>query len=162
MNIAVYPGSFDPFTYGHLDVVIQSAKLFDKLTIIIANNKDKRRTYNADDMKLAIEKTLKLSALNNVDVIVYDGLIANYMYVNDILYLVRGLRNNMDYNYEENIAKINNLINPKIKTIYFRATNHISSSMVKELYNLGENTARFVPTAIHKLMNEESIKNEKD
>ena len=162
MNKAVYPGSFDPFTYGHLDVVLQSAKLFDELTIIIASNKDKKRMYDANDMKSAIEYVLNACKITNVKVVVYDGLIANFMYVNDVFYLVRGLRNNMDYNYEENIAKINNLINPKIKTIYFRATSHISSSMVKELHSLGEDVGRFVPNAIFDLMKKENIKNEKN
>lgn len=152
-NIAIYPGSFDPFTNGHLDMVVKGAKLFDKVHIVIGVNANKRRSYDSEAMKLAIEKTLEEKKITNCEVHVYDGLIAEYTKVNQIGYMIRGLRNNMDYNYEENIAEINKLINPDLEYVYFRAENvAVSSSMVKELHGYHKDVSKFVPTAVHELM----------
>ena len=79
----------------------------------------------------------------------YDGLVAEYTNVNNIGYMIRGLRNNMDYNYEENIAEINKLINPHLEYVYFRAENvAVSSSMVKELNSYGHDVSSFVPKPV--------------
>jgi len=152
-NIAIYPGSFDPFTNGHLDMVIKGAKLFDKLHIIIGINANKKRAYDSQKMKEAIEKTLEMKNLTNCEVYVYDGLVAQYTNENNIKYMVRGLRNNMDYNYEENIAEINKLINPNLEYVYFRAENvAVSSSMVKELNSYNKDVSKFVPKPVWEMM----------
>lgn len=153
-NIAIYPGSFDPFTNGHLDMVIKGAKLFDKVHILIGVNANKKRTYDSELMKKAIEKTLEDKNISNCEVHVYDGLVAEYTKQNGIGYMIRGLRNNMDYNYEENIAEINKLINPKLEYVYFRAENvAVSSSMVKELNSYDKDISKFVPEPVRGLMN---------
>ena len=152
-NIAIYPGSFDPFTNGHLDMVIKGARLFDKLHIIIGVNANKKRAYDSFRMKEAIEETLKIKNITNCEVIVYDGLVAQYTNENDVKYMIRGLRNNMDYNYEENIAEINKLINPKLEYVYFRAENvAVSSSMVKELNSYNKDVSKFVPQPVWEIM----------
>lgn len=154
-NVAIYPGSFDPFTNGHLDIVLKSAKLFDQVHIVIGVNAEKKRSYDSEKMKWAIEKTLEEQKITNCDVCVYDGLIAEYTNENNIGYMIRGLRNNLDYNYEENIAEINKLINPKLEYVYFRAENvAVSSSMVKELNHYGTSVSKFVPHAVWEMMNE--------
>lgn len=154
-NIAIYPGSFDPFTNGHLDIVLKSAKLFDRVHILIGVNAEKKRTYDAEKMKIAIEKTLQAQRIENCDVKIHDGLIAQYTVDNKIGYMIRGLRNNLDYNYEENIAEINKLIDPKLEYVYFRAENvAVSSSMVKELNSYGHNVSTFVPEAVWNVINE--------
>ena len=146
---AIYPGSFDPFTNGHLDIVKKAAALFDEVDVVIGVNSNKRRTFAAEAMKLAIEKTLQELGLHNVSVIIHDGLVAAYAKENDIPYMIRGLRNNMDYNYEENIAEVNKLINPRLEYVYFRAENvAVSSSMVKELRSYGRDISPYVPKAI--------------
>jgi len=155
-NVAIYPGSFDPFTNGHLDIVLKSAKLFDRVHILIGVNAKKNRSYDDEKMKNAIEKTLRERGIENCDVFSYDGLIAQYTKENGIGYMIRGLRNNMDYNYEENIAEINKLINPDLEYVYFRAENvAVSSSMVKELNSYGHDVSQFVPRAVWEIMNEE-------
>lgn len=154
-NIAIYPGSFDPFTNGHLDIVLKSAKLFDQVHILIGVNGEKKRSYDAQKMKHAIEQTLQELGITNCDVCVHGGLIAQYTLDNKIGYMIRGLRNNLDYNYEENIAEINKLIDPKLEYVYFRAENvAVSSSMVKELNSYGHDVSSFVPKAVKNVMNE--------
>ena len=154
MTHAIYPGSFDPFTNGHLDMVKKASELFDKVTIVVAINKSKSKTYDPNKMCEAIESTLQANNITNCVVGTWDRLIADLMYQWNVKYLIRGLRNNMDYNYEENIAKINKLINPEIQTIYFRAESDISSTMVKELYSFGKDISAYVPSAVFNLMEE--------
>ena len=150
---AVYPGSFDPFTNGHLDIIKKASALFDKVATVVAINKNKSRTYDVDKMCKAIEATLVKNNITNCVVGTWDGLIADLMQSWNVKYLIRGLRNTMDYNYEENIADINKLINPNIEYVYFRADNSaISSSMVKELYSFGQDVSQYVSKAVIEIM----------
>ena len=146
---AIYPGSFDPFTNGHLDVVKKAAALFDEVYVSIGVNATKHRSFSSEKMKLAIERTMQELGLNNVRVTVFDGLVAEYAKENEIGYMIRGLRNNMDYNYEENIAEVNKLINPELEYVYFRAENvAVSSSMVKELHAYGRDVSAYLPRPV--------------
>lgn len=150
---AIYPGSFDPFTNGHLDIVKKAAELFDEVHIVIGVNAKKHRAFPSEVIKTAIEETVGQHGLTNCVVSVHDGLIAQFAKENQIRYMIRGLRNNMDYNYEENIAEVNKLIAPSLEYIYFRAENvAVSSSMVKELHSYGLDISRFVPPAILECM----------
>lgn len=146
---AMYPGSFDPFTNGHFDIVKKASALFDEVYIVLGVNAKKHRTFDSAGMKLAIEETLQQNGITNCRVCVYDGLVAEFAKANGIRYMIRGLRNNMDYNYEENIAEVNKLINPEIEYIYFRAENiAVSSSMVKELLSYSLDIATYVPSPV--------------
>ena len=150
---ALYAGSFDPFTNGHLSIVEKSAELFDEVIIGIACNSSKERCISSQYMRDAIAELLENLNLNNVIVVIIDGLIADYCEKQNVDYLVRGLRDTSDYLYEENIAKINNEINPNLKTIYFRADNDvISSSMIRELWRYGKSVSQYVPKEIHRLL----------
>lgn len=150
---AVYPGSFDPFTNGHLDMVRKASALFDEVVILVGTNSQKKRSFDACEIKAAIEQTLAQNNITNCTVSVYDGLIAKFAKHNDIKYMIRGLRNNLDYNYEENIAEVNKLINPDMEYVYFRADNvAVSSSMVKDLIHYGQDISKYVPSSILKLI----------
>ena len=150
---AIYPGSFDPFTSGHLDIVQKAAALFDEVYIVIGVNANKRRSFPADKMCAAMEKMLSAMGLANVCVTTHEGLVAEYAKSHGIQYMIRGLRNNMDYNYEENIAEVNKLINPDMEYVYFRAENvAVSSSMVKELHSYGLDISPYVPREIIEVM----------
>ena len=150
---AIYPGSFDPFTNGHLDIVKKAAMLFDHVYIVIGVNSEKRRTFDAKAMQAAIESTLRQLQLDNCSVCIHEGLVAEFARVNEIGYMIRGLRNNMDYNYEENIAMVNKLINPQLESIFFRAENAaLSSSMVKELRSYNLDISEYVPEAVRELI----------
>ena len=146
---AIYPGSFDPFTNGHLDIVKKAAALFEEVYIIIVINAAKKRTFTGEKMKWAIEQALCDIGITNCHVELHDGLVAEYAKTHGIKYMIRGLRNNMDYNYEENIAEVNKLINPDMEYVYFRAENvAVSSSMVKELHGYGQDVSPYLPKAV--------------
>ena len=146
---AIYPGSFDPFTNGHLDMVRKAADIFDHVYIVIGVNASKKRSFSADCVADAITETLAENGLKNCEVCICEGLVAEYARLRGADYMIRGLRNNMDYNYEENIAAVNKLINPDLEYIYFRANNiAVSSSMVKELLGYGKDISNFVPKAM--------------
>ena len=153
MRKAIYPGSFDPFTNGHLDIVKKSAALFDEVHVVIGVNSQKKRTFEAEAMRKAIEAVMDSLQLTNVKVELYEGLVAEFAKQREIKYMIRGLRNNMDYNYEENIAEVNKLINPALEYVYFRAENvAVSSSMVKELSYYGRDVSKYVPKPVLEVM----------
>lgn len=155
MKHAAYPGSFDPFTNGHLDIVQEAARLFDKVTIIISANAKKKRIFNQNQMVKAIQKTIFQEGLNHVDVMETNLLTAEVCQQIGADYLVRGLRNATDYAYEEDIAKINKELNPHLTTVYLRAVHDIvSSSLVRELMSYGRDVSPYVPSDILSVMKE--------
>lgn len=147
---AVYAGSFDPFTLGHLDIVEQAAPLFDEVIILFCDNSNKKRFTPEVKMFEQVMEYCRVRFDGKVKVrLVSNYLVADYCKTYEIDYLIRGLRNTTDYLYEENIAKINSEINPDLKTIYFRTRNEaISSSMVKELYKYGKAVDKYLPEGV--------------
>ncbi len=148
-KIAVYAGSFDPFTNGHLSIVQKASKLFDKVYVCVAYNSEKRRTFDVDKMISAISSCLINQGLTNCEVVITEGMIADFCKEKGAAYLIRGLRNTSDYLYEENIAKINYELNPDLETVYFRAVDEtVSSSMVREFLKYGKSVKKYVPIEI--------------
>jgi len=144
MKKAVYAGSFDPFTNGHLYLYNQAINLFDEVIILLAANPAKHRLTDIDNMRAMIQDVTR-----NEIVIVHNGLVADYCKENDIRYLVRGLRNTSDYLYEEEVAKINAEIFPGLKTVYFRAKDDVvSSTLVKILYEQNKDISKYIPKGI--------------
>ena len=149
MKVGFYAGSFDPFTNGHLHVIINSAKLFDKVIVGIGVHPKKTRRFDKELMKQTIEKILLRENLNNVEVVIYDNLSVDVALEYGCAFLVRGVRNGMDYEYEENMASINEEISG-LDTIYIRAgkLGNISSSMVMELLRNNKDVSKYLPPEI--------------
>lgn len=150
---AIVSGSYDPFTCGHLELVKQASQMFDEVHVVIFVNSAKKRTYNVDDMCKAIDKTLKEEGIYNCIVNHDEGLLAEYCKKHNITTTIRGLRNNLDYNYEENIVEVNKLLNKDLQTIYLRGNdNKISSSTVRELMRYGKDVSMYVPKPIFEMI----------
>lgn len=153
MNIGFYAGSFSPFTNGHLHVVKEASKLFDEVIIGIGINSKKVPKYDNNLMKEAIEKVLEREKLNNVKVIIYNKLSADAALEKNATVLIRGIRNTMDYEYEEKMALINKELSG-LDTIYIRAGEfgNVSSSLVVELLEYGRDVSKFIPLEILQLV----------
>lgn len=150
MKIGFYAGSFDPFTNGHMYVVKEATILFDKVYIGMGINSNKKKTYDQEKMKELITKALKDENINNVEVVTYNDLSVDCAKRCNANYLIRGIRNGMDYDYEENLAAINEEISG-LNTVYVRAgkMGFVSSSFVKDMINNGKNVEKYVPKAIN-------------
>lgn len=146
MKVGFYSGSFDPFTNGHLHIVKTASKIFDKIIIGIGVNYQKKRRFDSILMKNAIEQTLKNEHMENVEVITYDTLTVDVASQYHADFLIRGLRNDTDYAYEENLSQINEEISG-LDTIYFRSGDlgFLSSSMVAELIEYGKDVSKYLP-----------------
>ncbi len=153
MKVGFYAGSFDPFTNGHLHVIKRSAKLFDKVIVGIGVQPSKMRRFDRNIMKEAIKEVLVHEKLDNVIVVSYDNMSVDVALEYNATFLVRGIRNGMDYEYEENMASINEEISG-IDTVYIRAgeAGHISSSMVMELLKNKKDISKYVPKKILELI----------
>lgn len=152
-RVGFYAGSFDPFTNGHLHVIEVSSKMFDKVIVGIGINTLKERRFDQYKMKDAMQKVLESNGLDNVKVITYDNLSVDCAKENGANFLIRGIRNGMDYDYEENIALINEEISG-LDTIYVRAgkLGALSSSMVMELLQFGKDVSKFLPKEILEIL----------
>ena len=152
-TIGFYAGSFDPFTNGHMQIVKKASKCFSKIIIGIAKNSEKVIRIDKEKMKEAIEKTIREQNLENVYVVLYDGLTVAEAQKQGATILIRGLRNGTDYQYEENIAETNEKISG-LDTCYFRAGDlgYLSSSLVMELWENNVDIKEFVPKAVYQIL----------
>ena len=153
VRAALYAGSFDPYTNGHHAIVRKAARLFDRVDVMIAVNTQKHRSFDAHAMADAMQALFDAEGLQNVRVVIHSGLVADYCAQQGIRYYVRGLRSDIDYSYEENIARINRLINPDLETLYLRSDDPaISSSMIRELLAFGKPVDRYVPDQVRRVI----------
>ncbi|MBQ8762393.1 MAG: pantetheine-phosphate adenylyltransferase [Clostridia bacterium] len=149
MKIGFYAGSFDPFTFGHLKVIEKASVLFDKVIVGIAVNTEKQRRFDKIAMQNAMNKVFENYNLKNVECICYNTLSAEIAKQYNTTFFIRGIRNGSDYDYEENLALINQEVSG-IDTIYIRAGDlgAVSSSMVYELYKNGKDISKYAPKEI--------------
>ena len=153
MKTALYAGSFDPFTNGHLHVVKTASSLFDKVIVVIGVNDQKKRHYDVDKMRIAIDESLKNIGITNVEVITHNGLTIDIASEKHANILIRGIRDAIDLAAEESIADFNFDL-AGIDTIYVRAgiAGSISSSKVRELIKYEKNIDALVPKPICELI----------
>lgn len=146
MKRAIYPGSFDPITFGHLDIIERSSKIVDELVIGVLHNSAKNSLFSLDERVSMIKETTK--HLPNVKVGSFDGLLVDYMKEIDASIIIRGLRAVTDFEYELQIAQTNHVQNEDIETIFLTTNlkySYLSSTIVKEFASYGGDISKFVP-----------------
>ncbi|MFC5270376.1 pantetheine-phosphate adenylyltransferase [Adhaeribacter terreus] len=145
-RIAIFPGSFDPFTNGHLDVVQRGTELFDEIIIAIGNNSNKKRAWEVEQMVEIIADIFKDQP--HITVQSYKGLTADFARQVGAKFLLRGLRNTTDFEYENTIAQANRHVNKDLETVFLITSPHlaaISSSIIREIHAYGGNVDDFIP-----------------
>ncbi len=148
-HIAVYPGSFDPITNGHLDIIKRAAKLYDKLIIVAMTNSKKQYTFSVEERIDMLKKST--ADIPNVTVDYYGGLLADYTEQKNAHVIIKGLRAMSDFEYEFQMALANKKMNPNVETMFLTTSAEnmfLSSSMVKQIASMGGNISGFVPDAI--------------
>ena len=146
MKRAIYPGSFDPLTLGHLDMIKRSAKIVDELVIGVLNNSAKNSLFSLDERVSMIKEMTE--SMPNVTVASFDGLLVDYMKEINATIIVRGLRAVTDFEYELQIAQTNHVENPEVETIFLTTSlqySYLSSTIVKEFASYGGDISKFVP-----------------
>ncbi|MDD6564925.1 MAG: pantetheine-phosphate adenylyltransferase [Clostridiales bacterium] len=149
MRVAVYPGSFDPITNGHLDIIERASKIFDKLVVGVLNNKNKKPRFTSDERVMLIKKVT--SHIENVETASFDGLLVDFAKEHDAKVIIKGLRTVNDFEYEFQMALLNKTLDNDCETMFMMTNSkysYISSSMVNELAGYKGDLAGLVPTDI--------------
>ena len=146
MKRAIYPGSFDPVTNGHVDIILRSSKIVDKLIVGVLNNSAKKSLFSVEERVSMLKELTK--DLPNVEVTSFDGLLVDYMREIDASIIVRGLRAVTDFEYELQIDQTNHIEKTDIETIFLTTNlqySYLSSTIVKEFASYGGDISKFVP-----------------
>lgn len=146
MRRAVYPGSFDPPTLGHLDIIKRSAGIVDELVVSVLHNSAKNSLFSIDERVSMLKEVT--SQLPNVKITTFNGLLVDYVKEIDASLIVRGLRAVTDFEYELQITQTNHILNPEVETIFLTTNlqySYLSSTIVKEIASYGGDISRFVP-----------------
>ncbi|AKI96829.1 pantetheine-phosphate adenylyltransferase [Kosmotoga pacifica] len=146
MKRAVYPGSFDPITYGHIDILNRAAKIFDEVIVLVMNNINKKYFFSFEERFDMVKEAIK--AYENVKVETYDGLLVEYTRKREISVLVRGLRAVSDFEYELQMAHMNKSMCPNLETVFLMTDSKysfISSTVVREVARFGGDVSPWVP-----------------
>ena len=145
-RIAVYPGSFDPLTNGHVDIIERGARLFDRIVVAILRNAEKRPLFTVDERLAMIRETFQDRP--NVEGDAFDGLLVDYVASREATVIVRGLRAVSDFEYEMQMALMNRHLNPAVETAFMMPAEqytYVSSRLVKEVASLGGSVTGLVP-----------------
>jgi len=151
MSSAIYPGSFDPITYGHIDILRRAKKLFSRLLIAVVANPSKAPLFSVSERVGITKEALAKAGICGVEVISYDGLLIECAKVNGVEAIVRGLRANSDFDYEFQMALTNRDLDSEIETVFFMTAgkySFLSSSIVKEVKRYGGEVSSFVPKTV--------------
>lgn len=148
-------GTFDPPTFGHINIIERSSKLYDELYVVVANNINKTCMFSADERKKMLEEIFKDG--KNIMVFVHDGLVVDFAKQHDISVMIRGVRAVADFSYEFELAMTNKQINPKVETLFMPTDPQyflVRSSMIKELAKFGTDISTMVPDVVVKRIKE--------
>ena len=149
-RICIYPGSFDPITVGHMDIIRRAAKVFDKVIVAVLHNPAKKGTFTVEERLAMIRKAC--GSLPQVEADAFNGLLVDYVKKTGAQAVVRGLRGVNDFENECLMAQVNQQVNPDMETLFMMTRPehaHISSSVVRELASFGGDVRAFIPTEIH-------------
>ena len=162
IKIGIYPGAFDPLTFGHLDIIKRSLKIVDKLIIGVADNINKKSLLSIDDRKKLIlsDITNYLETNANISVDTISGLLTDYANKNNVTFIIRGLRAVSDFEYEFQMTGMNYQLNPNVDTVFLMSSekySFISSNFIKEVHKLGGDVSRFVSKNTINILNTKNI-----
>lgn len=149
MRLAVYPGSFDPVTNGHIDILEKTSRIFDKIIVAVVHNVSKKALFSLDERVELIRESTK--HLSNIEVECFSGLLANYLRDRKACAIIRGLRTVADFEYEMHMAMINKRLIPDVDTIFIMSDSSnifVSSSIIKEAALLGGDVSELVPEIV--------------
>lgn len=155
MKVAVYPGSFDPLTNGHLDIIKRARKVFDKVVVTVLHNPQKNALFTFEERVQMIRDIV--IDMDGVEVDSFSGLLVDYMTRNNYDIIIKGLRALSDFEYEFQMALMNRKICPTIETLFMMTANdhsYVSSSLVKDVHRHGGDISDFVPSLVEKLLND--------
>jgi len=159
MRRAVFPGSFDPLTNGHLDIITRSSPLFDEIVIAVLNNADKQPMFSVDERCEMIREVLPSVCTNDCVMVVesFSGLTADFARSKNATAIVRGIRAVSDYEYELRMALMNRRLEPTIETVFLMAGeefSYVSSTLMKQVFELGGRVEGLIPTLVEERMRE--------
>ena len=151
MKLAIYPGSFDPVTLGHLDIIVRASKIFDKLIVAVPVHPAKHASFTVEERMELLRRATQAEGLRNVEVDKVEGLLADYAKQRQAMVLIKGLRALSDFEYEFQQALTNKKLNPELETMFLATSAgnmFLSSSMVKQVAGFGGDISHFVPACI--------------
>jgi pantetheine-phosphate adenylyltransferase len=155
MKKAIYPGTFDPVTYGHLDVVERAARLYDEVVIAVAHSREKAPLFSIDERVGMLKEAVH--RYDNVEVDDFDGLVVDYAVRRSSKVVIRGIRMISDFEYEFQMALTNRKLNSEIETVFMmpkESYSYLSSKLIKEVAKLGADVSKFVPENVEKKLKE--------
>ena len=152
-TIAIYPGSFDPITNGHIDLIHRACKLFDEVIIAITQNTSKISLLSIDQRIEAVEASI--TSISNTRVLSFNSLLVDFAKDHNAQIIIRGLRAVSDFEYEFQLSGMNKRLNPRIETLFMTPSEefaNISSSLVREIFSLGGDISAFVPGPVETML----------
>jgi pantetheine-phosphate adenylyltransferase len=152
-NIAVYPGTFDPVTYGHIDIIKRASRIYDKVIVAVAHNEDKSPLFSVSERMLMLKDSVRL--IKNVTVDDFRGLVVDYARDKGARVMIRGLRMISDFEYEFQMALTNRKLSAQIETVFMMPSesySYISSKLIKEAASLGADVRCFIPEKVQALL----------